>query len=132
MFGSIVLFSPVEGKVVLNGAPIEGAEVTAILRDPTGKDRTTTVRTDAEGIFSLPLVQKAKGILDFLPGEYTFGQEIRIEYKGTSHLAWEHFKRDTELNSESGGKTFRLLCRLEQEDIAHGELEGYRGICELQ
>ncbi len=124
----MVIFSPVNGRVLLNGAPVAGAAIERewkwAWKDETGSDRATTSH---EGQFSLPLVEQGSFLGSFLPHTPSVRQTILIKHEGKTYKAWMFDKEDYKLNGELQGKPIRITCRLESQPVRHGDVFG---ICE--
>ena len=129
----VCLFSPVKGKVVLNGQPVVGAVIERSYdwawKNQKGRDETTT---DQHGEFSLPAIYGTMILGKVAPHEPSINQEILIKFDGKSFGAWYTFKRDYaeygELGGALNGQPIDLLCDLEKKITNHGE---YGGIGEL-
>jgi hypothetical protein len=125
---SRVLFSAVQGQVLLQGKPVAGAVVERQFEwnNETSSDR---VSSGADGNFSFAAVTRKTSFMDrLLPSEPMVKQTILILHDGKSHKAWHHFKRNYDNNGELGGRAIRMTCRLEREPERRGEVFG---ICEL-
>lgn len=111
-----VLFSAVQGQVLLGGQPVAGARVERswVWKRPDDTQRDSAV-TDAEGRFSLPEVAEKSFFGGLFPHEAFVRQTIVIEHGGRSHKAWMFSKRNYEANGELAGRPIRLRCRLEAE-----------------
>ncbi len=124
----MVIFSQINGRVLLNGSPIAGAVVERdwkwAWKDETGKDQATTA---ADGQFSLPLVERGSLLGSFLPHTPSVRQTILIKHEGKTYKAWMFDKEDYKLNGELQGKPIRIICRLETQPTRRGEIFG---ICE--
>ncbi len=123
--GKLVIFSPVTGRVLLNGEPVAGAKVEREYHwgwnDEVGRDAT---KTAADGSFSLPLVERTSVLGSLLPHEPVINQTIVIRHDGKVSTAWAHFKHDYALNGELQGKPVALTCRLEAEPERRGDVFG--------
>jgi len=124
----MVLWSAMNGRVLMNGEPAAGA---VLVRDYLWhwKSKRGTERTlaNAAGEFSLPAIE-GRSWLGFLPHEPVIEQVMKIEYQGRSYDAWASFKRDYNHNDENNGRPINVTCRLEAQRAVHG---GVTGICEF-
>ncbi len=123
-----VLFSAVQGQVVLQGKPVAGAVVERQFEwnNATVSDR---VNSGDDGRFAFAAVVRKSSFMDrLLPSEPMVKQTIVILHEGKSHKAWHHFKRNYDDNGELGGRAIRMVCPLEREPERRGEVFG---ICEL-
>ena len=141
----VCLFSPVQGKVVLNGQPVVGAviERTCKWNWKNEKERDQTV-TDEKGEFSLLGIYSWMCIVQLVPHEPVIHQHIVIQHKGTTYNAWYHVKHEygefAELDNakasgtlpDLNGKPLNLLCELTIEPKNHGGVWGYGGLAELR
>jgi len=138
--GEFVLFSRIEGQVLMNGKPVSGAE---IVQDAIHKpEQHNITRTESDGngnfVFEKRAVKPGIGgaILSVLPGEVVVSQEINIVHEGKTYLAWQSTKRDYDDGTEgynkydpaSVKKPFKLVCELTGEPIIHDQ-ENFYGIC---
>lgn len=126
----LVIFSAVDGRVLLDGQPVAGAVVERKFKwgwkDETGTDRATT---GSDGTFSLPAIERSSLLGSLLPHEVVIDQTLVIAFAGKTYKAWALFKRDYDNNSELGGKPLKLTCRLDKPPARRGNLFG---ICELE
>jgi hypothetical protein len=138
----VCLFSPVKGKVVLNGQPVVGAVIERSYdwawKNQKGRDETTT---DQNGEFSLPAIYGTMILGSVMPHEPVIDQTINIQYQGKTHEAWYAHKHDYAENgeltySENGKLTNRkldVLCELSDTPQRHEEgILGYFGIAQLR
>jgi hypothetical protein len=126
--GNQVIFSTVQGTVLLQGKPVAGAVVERQFEWDNEK-AADRVSTGADGSFSLPAVTRKSSFMErFLSSEPMVKQTILVTHEGKAHKAWFHFKRNYDDNGELGGRPIRMTCRLESEPKRRGEVFG---ICEL-
>ncbi len=134
----VCLFSPVKGKVVLNGQPVVGA-VTERSYDwawgnRQGHDETVT---DQNGEFSLPAIYGTMVLGQIAPHEPYIFQTILIKHDGKTYQAWCTDKRNYEEFGELGcmlkGKPITLSCDIDAELKNHDFRAycQYGGIAEL-
>ena len=125
----MVIFTAVQGKVLLAGKPVAGAVVEREFRwawkQETGVD---SAQTDMAGQFSLPAIERSSLMGSLLPHEPNIRQTILIKYAGKVHKAWMFDKGNYRPQGEIG-KPIVLTCRLETEATHRGEVFG---ICELE
>ena len=96
-----ILFSSIQGLILLNGAPIENAQVTQIIEEENGKTQTYETTTDNMGQFNFPVRDRIKSV-SFFPKEFVIAQRINVKYKSEDYILWSNTKRDTRENSEIG------------------------------
>ena len=138
----VCLFSPVKGKVVLNGEPVVGAVIERnydwAWGNKKGSDETTT---DQNGEFSLPAIYGTMILGSVLPHEPVIEQTINIQYQEKTHEAWFTNKRLYCENGElpysvNGELTYRnidILCELGDTPQWHEEgMRPYHGIGQLR
>ncbi len=112
----VCLFSPVKGKVILNGQPVAGAVIERTYdwawKNQKGGDSTTT---DLNGEFSLPAIHATMILGNLLPHEPVIEQDIYIKHQGKTYEAWHHNKHNYSENGELGGVCLELSCELSIE-----------------
>lgn len=110
-----VMFSPVSGVVLLNGAPVVGAKVERSYLWRWAKQRADdSVVTDAQGRFTMPEVT-GSSMSAWLPHEPFVEQGIAVYVEGKRYAVWGHNRRNYESNSELSGKPLRLRIELSME-----------------
>lgn len=128
-FAKKCLFSAVNGIVLLDGKPVSGAEVEHFYHwDGPDKSNRITVKTDAEGWFSVDAIYDDAAMTYFLPTSPSIQQELTIRHEGREYEAYLVFKENYDENGELGGKPLSLVCDLDDEPGNDG---GFYGICRL-
>lgn len=129
IFSNNVMCSKVSGAVFLNGVPVENAEIERYYRwgwdDKKEVDKTNT---DKNGGFELPLLEKSPGMSRLVPHEPVIFQQITINYKGETFIAWQHTKHNYDENGELKGSPLVFSCELSKKPEEH---DGYVGICTI-
>lgn len=129
-FAKVVLWSPMRGRVLLNGAPAAGAVLVRSYHwhwaDRKGTDRTVA---DADGRFAFPAIHGRMVLGLVLPHEPVTRQEMSVEHLGVSYFAWYHFNHDYLLDAENGGRPIVVACRLDEQPHKHGDLYG---LCDFE
>ncbi|TBU75570.1 DUF6795 domain-containing protein [Phytopseudomonas daroniae] len=126
----LYLFSEVEGIVLLDGQPVEGAEVERIChwKDDLKTERTLT---DASGRYHFPEITAKSLLWSLLPHEPVVFQTLRIHHQGKVHKGWVFTKHNYDNLGEVKDRRLKFSCDLNTEPIAHRETEIF-GICILQ
>lgn len=127
----LVLFSDVQGTVLNNGKPVQGAE---LIQETVWSDNKNDVpqkqtQTDAQGRFHFPEVERSAGAIRMVPHQPVILQKIIIHYQGVEYMAWRHTKNSYEANSELDGKPLELECELTREPDFEGT---HYGICKAK
>jgi len=109
----VVLFSPMEGRITLNGKPAASARIERFIKwqDETGeKDNFTT---DQNGHFNLP-IKKATVKLSTI-SKFVIAQELRVYIQDEVYLIWTMGTGNKIEFGELGGKPQNLHCELSDE-----------------
>lgn len=124
-----VLFSEVHGTVLMQGKPVEGAEVieTARMSGDDAKNRVQRAVTGADGTFHFPAIVKQLGLLwRLLPGQPVVNQSIVIRFDGVEYEGWKHGKLTFAANTELDGQPLDFVCELTDKPDVVGT---HYGIC---
>lgn len=125
----MVIFSAVQGQVLLAGKPVVGAVLERRFnwgwKDENGGD---SAQTNAAGEFSLPLIERSSFLGAVLPHEPVIRQQIDLRHEGKTYEIWMHIKRDYERDTEGEGKPIRVRCQLDAQPAKHGKV---MGLCEF-
>lgn len=124
----LVLFSEVQGTVLKGGKPVQGAQLTqeTVWSDNKNDVPPKSVRTDSDGRFLFPAVERDAGATRVVPHQPVILQKILISYDGQEYTAWRHTKNSYEANSEMEGRPLKLECELTRS----ADFEGtHYGIC---
>ncbi len=125
----MVIFSAVQGQVLLQGAPVAGAEIRREFHwawtSENGGDKTTA---DQDGRFVLPSIERRSLLGSLLPHEPVIKQRIVVRHGGQRYEVWLNFKHDYEHHSENAGRPVKVVCRLESEPVRRGQV---MGLCEF-
>jgi hypothetical protein len=114
LFGKeVVLFSPLEGRITLNGVPAANAEIILSLKWKDDIGESEKFFTDEQGRFSLPL-RKTKVRLPPL-AEFVISQSIFVKYANQEFQIWGRTKRGTAIYDELGGIPINFRCELTDE-----------------
>lgn len=130
------MFSAVEGTVLSDGKPVEGALVKRVyLWGDNDEKKDDYTQTDAKGKFSMPAIYSNSLSVSLLPlHEPEVIQDISIEYRGKEYFAWSFTKVNYELGGEQEMNPLRLTCDLSWEYENHNAedpLKNFGGICKV-
>lgn len=126
---TLYLFSEVEGVVLQDGQPVEGAVIEQEYVWHWGDQRrTSTTLTDQHGHFQFPVVAGKSLTAQFIPHEPVIVQYLRIRYDGHSYKGWFHAKHNYDVKGEYGESPLRLQCDLRDDPGSHAETASF-GIC---
>lgn len=130
LFSKLVLFSEVEGVVTMNGAPVEGAEITqqAIYSDTDFKPKFETT-TDTDGRFRFDAVTKSAGLARLSFDQFSTLQILMIKVDGKEYEAWRHTKFSPDPGTETKGGPFKLVCELTDDPDYEDD---HWGVCRLK
>jgi len=115
-FFKIYVFSDVNGTVLLEGKPVQGAEIIRTADHEEDKVYTDSTTTDANGHFSLPPIS-TYSLRPIMLGTI-IRQEIIIRYDGKEYLAWKTIKMNNHIYGELNDAgienpvKFHLKCEL--------------------
>jgi len=126
----VVLWSPMRGRVLIDGVPAAGAVLAREFNwhwgNKQGGDR---VVADGAGEFSFPALFGRMLLGQVLPHEPVIEQVMTIDYGGKSYGAWYHFNHDDSLDAENDGRPIVMTCRLDAQPSPHGRI---MGLCEFE
>lgn len=127
-FGTNYLFSDVNGTVVMNGVPVEGADVTQVtLWKKAGNLPVVKSTTDSQGRFSFPAITRSAGVSNLIPGEIAIVQKINISFNGNDYRGWLNTKHNFDKEGERG-RPLQFLCELTHVPANTGD---DFGVCRL-
>ncbi len=121
----LVLFSPVEGRVLAQGAPVPGVRVEREAVFGWTRERIVdAVLTDADGRFAFDALLRRNWLARWLPHQPNVRQTLTLAHAGRTWAAWQYHKSNYRLHGECEGRPLRLLCRLEAPQAHSGEMYG--------
>lgn len=124
----IVLMSPFEGTLTLNGKPLPNHELRLWIGWEDKKGKYFTYVTNADGKFSIPEHKVRDKLSPY--AQLVIRQKITTNYDGESYNIWCRSRLEPELYSELGGRPVNLVCELTaKEKIHHGESSVGATIC---
>ena len=125
----VVLWSPMSGRVLMNGRPAAGAVLQREWfwhwKDRRARD---TAIADADGAFSFPLPAGRSLAGALLPHEPVIEQVMDVQWQGESYRVWSRFSHSYTLNAENAGRPVVVTCRLDAPRAVRG---GVNGRCEF-
>ena len=125
----MVLWLAMKGRVLMNGQPAAGAVLVRHddwhWKDEKGSDRAVA---NVAGEFVFPAIDGSSFFGGLLPHEPVIRQEMIIEYQGAIYAAWNGYKGSYKPHSENDGRPINLVCRLDAQRTAHGQVTG---LCEF-
>lgn len=129
--GKLCMFSEVNGVVLRDGAPVEGAlvERTFVWTSSRGETATDSTETGSQGEFHFPPAFKRSLTASILPHNPRIRQTILIRHEGEEYQAWVFVKGNYREDGELQGRPLALVCDLEEEPA---RLDGVFGICRLR
>lgn len=111
----VVLFSPLEGSITLEGKPLVGAKIELKLKWYDGKEKENFfIESDEKGLFHFPAVKK---VLKIGFSQLVVSQEIVVKLKGEDVLIWYMSKFNQIEYGELGGKPVNLRCELTSDEL---------------
>lgn len=106
--GYATYFSPVEGQVVRNGAPVASARVERSYRAPDGTYEVATAVADECGRFSFSEARVFRG--PSLLGQPVIEQRLKISTSNLDVIGWSFSKMSYARNSELAGADLVFVC----------------------
>ena len=111
----VVLFSPMEGILTLEGKPLAGVKIELKLKWYDGKENENFfTESDEKGFFNFPAVNKT---LKIGFSQLVISQEITVKHKEEETIIWYMSKFNQTEYSELGGKPVNLRCELSSDEL---------------
>ena len=110
----VVLCSPMDGRLTLNGKPVANAKIERLLIWKNEKGETDVFSTDSQGYFSLPIKKDTVKLSKI--AQFVVTQEVRVFVDGQEYLIWTMGKSSKEEYGELDGKPVNLRCELSDDD----------------
>jgi len=109
----VVLFSPMQGQITLNGKPVANARVERFLKwkDETGE--SDSFSTNQDGQFKIPVKKDAVKLSTI--SKFVIAQEIRVFIGKDEYLIWTMGTGNKTSYGELGGKPVNFRCELSDE-----------------
>lgn len=108
------LFSPVEGKITLNGKPAAGAKLRLYIAWKDNTEETFNYVADASGFFKIH--RHSTTYRQTILAQLMITQMIIVEYSGSSHDVWLFSKKEPGDYAELNGKPINLVRELTNEE----------------
>lgn len=113
----VVLSSPMEGTLTLNGKPAVGIKIERRLKWFDGKEvNTDFVVTKNNGHFTLPTIKQTLKINSLV--HFLISQDIVVMHQGEEISIWYMSKGSKIEYGELGGKPINLRCEITDEERA--------------
>ena len=116
----VVIFSPMEGSITLNGDPVPNAKIERWLKWKDEEGEKDYFSTDENGHFSIPVkkdIVKLSTISTFV-----MAQEVRVFIDDDKYDIWSLAKRSKVEFGELGGKPANFRCEL-TDDLVRVEVD---------
>ncbi len=110
----VVLFSPMEGVITLNGLPAKGAIIERFLKWKDDIGETDRFTTDKNGHFKLP-IKKDIVTLNAIT-TFVVEQKISVTHEDHEYIVWVMGKDSKKEFGELGGEAINLKCDLADDD----------------
>ncbi|MEX3957552.1 DUF6795 domain-containing protein [Trinickia sp. EG282A] len=130
VFDRLVLFSEVHGTVLMDGKPVQGAELVeqVIWSENENEIPPQRCTTDARGAFRFPAIERRAGLRRLIHSQPVVLQRIVIRYRGGEYIGWRNGKTSWDANTELDGRPIELVCELDREPGHEGT---HYGICQV-
>jgi len=116
----VVIFSPMEGHITLNGNPVANAKIERWLKWKNEDGEKDYFTTDNQGRFNIPI--KKDIVTLSTVSQFVMAQEIRIYVNGDEHAIWYLSKGSKVEFGELGGKPVNFRCDL-KDDLIRVEVD---------
>lgn len=115
----VCVFSAMEGKITLQGKPVDGARIVRKVawKDQTGETEETTTNSNGEFEFSM----MNRSLRQLLTAQFVATQDITVYYEGKEYTIWTMGKMDKSEYGELGGKPENFRCEL-TDDLVRVEV----------
>jgi hypothetical protein len=109
----VVLASPFEAKLTLNGKPVDGAKVTRQLQWTEKVDRMEETWSDNSGNFKFPAALEKLRIPAL--SQFVINQTITVNVDNKEYVIWLCGKMEEKLYGETGVELRNIICDLSKE-----------------
>ena len=114
----VVIFSPMQGQITLNGKPVSNARIERYLKWKDEEGERDYFETDGDGWFEIPVKQDVVKLSTI--SQFVVAQEIRVFIDDVEYPIWAKAKREKGLFDELEGKPVNFRCEL-MDDFARVE-----------
>ena len=114
----VVIFSPMQGQITLNGKPVSNARIERYLKWKDEEGERDYFETDGDGWFEIPVKQDVVKLSTI--SQFVIAQEIRVYVDDVEYPIWAKAKREKGLFDELEGKPVNFRCEL-TDDFARVE-----------
>ncbi len=116
----VVIFSPMIGKITLNGKPVSKAKIERWLKWKDEEGERDYFATDESGQFSIPIKKDFVRLSSI--SQFVMAQEVRVFVGGEKFDFWIMSKRNKDEFGELGGKPVNFRCEL-TDDLVRVEVD---------
>lgn len=118
----VVIFSPMQGIITMNGEPVPNARIERWLKWKDEEGEKDYFSTDEQGRFSIPIKKDVVTLSTI--SQFVMAQEVRVFVDGVEYPIWAKAKRDKGLYGELGGEPEGFKCELLDEFVRVNAEEG--------
>ena len=109
----VILFSPLEGKLTFQGAPLPNARIKLHISWKDQKGESFYYSTDNDGFFKIP--QHKSEYKESPLVQLVIRQEMTVEHNGNAYEVWTMSKMEAAEFTELGGEPIGLICEITSE-----------------
>ena len=109
----VVIFSPMQGQITLNGKPVSNARIERYLKWKDEEGERDYFETDGDGWFEIPVKQDVVKLSTI--SQFVIAQEIRVYVDNNEYLIWTLAKSSKVKFGELGGRAINFRCELTDE-----------------
>ena len=109
----VVIFSPMEGLITLNGEPVPDAKIERWLKWKDEEGEKDYFVTDKQGRFSIPIKKDVVTLSTI--SQFVMAQEVRVFVDGVEYPIWILSKGSKVIFGELGGVPVNFRCELTDE-----------------
>ena len=121
----VVIFSPMQGQITLNGKPVSNARIERYLKWKDEEGERDYFETDGDGFFQLSIRKDIVTLSAF--STFVMSQEIRVYVDDNEYLIWTMGKGSTVKFGELGGRPVNFRCELNDKPVRVEVTDGLLG-----